>query len=227
MENSVVFDVLDYVRGDCKLTQAVLKHLQIPGLGLLPAAQMGTPEELGEAQLRKIFKKLAKHFDYVLVDAPAGLTRGLNTILDCVENTLLVVTPDDVSIRDAERIVTLCREHDKPAPMIVVNRVIPALVQSGDMYTPQTVADTLDVPLLGFVPDDTAVLKALNRHQTVMEEGLPGPLRCGAHRQTPDGLRRAHAGCRAPPKRKNRIGGNANAEVNSHDERQPPVQGAF
>ena len=89
----MVFDVLDYVRGDCKLTQAVLKHLQIPGLGLLPAAQMGTPEELGEAQLRKILKKLAKRFDYVLVDAPAGLTRGLNTMLDCVENTLLVVTP--------------------------------------------------------------------------------------------------------------------------------------
>ena len=57
--------------------------------------------------------------------------------------------------------------------MIVVNRVIPALVQSGDMYTPQTVADTLDVPLLGFVPDDTAVLKALNRHHTVMEEDCP------------------------------------------------------
>ena len=130
-------------------------------------------EDIGGDQIRKIVGKLLNHYDYVLADAPAGLTRGLKKILYGVDNTLLVVTPDDVSIRDAERIVTLCREEGRPAPMIIVNRVIPALVQSGDMYAPQTVADTLDVPLLGYVPEDAEALRALHRHQTFMETDCP------------------------------------------------------
>lgn len=173
MENTVVYDVLDYARGDCKLMQAVLEHFAYDGLGLLPAAQLGSAEEMEAEQVQKIFRKLSKHYDYVLADAPAGLEKNVEKILKGAENMLLVVTPDDVSIRDAERMITLCRDNGKPSPMLVVNRVVPALVQSGDMYTPQVVADTLDVPLLGFIPEDTAVLRALARHQTVMETDSP------------------------------------------------------
>ena len=173
MENSIVFDVLDYVHGNCKLMEAVLMHLRMPNLGLLPAAQVNATDELTAEQLIKIIGILQKHFDYVLVDAPAGLTRGIETLLDCVDNTLLVVTPDDVSIRDAECVVQLCRGKNKPAPMILLNRVIPELVQTGDQYAPQVVADTLDVPLLGYVPDDLAVLRALHRHETMMQMDCP------------------------------------------------------
>lgn len=173
MENSVVYDVMDYVRGDSKLIQSVLMHLTMPELGLLPAAQTGSIEDLGEEHLHRILRKLSKRFDYVFVDAPAGLARGLNTILRGVESALLVVTPDDVSLRDAERVIALCRDTEKPAPMLIVNRVVPQLVASGDMYSPQTVADTLDVPLLGYVPEDVEVLRALNGHHTVMETDCP------------------------------------------------------
>ena len=61
----------------------------------------------------------------------------------------------------------------KPKPMLVVNRVVPELVNSGDMYSPQVVANTLDVPLLGYVPEDRAVLRALARHQSIMDEDCP------------------------------------------------------
>ncbi len=173
MENTVVFSVMDYVHGDCKLMQAVLMHLTIPGLGLLPASQLHSAEAISAEQFARILLKLQKRFDVVLVDAPAGLSRAIETILECAENSLLVVTPDDVSIRDAERFIALCRDLGKPAPMIVANRVIPELVASGDQVTPQTMADTLDVPLLGYIPEDLAVLKALSKHHTVMELDCP------------------------------------------------------
>jgi len=173
MENSVVYDVLDYLHGDCKLQQAVLAHISIPRLGLLPAAQLGSAAEIDEEQIARIIRKLGKHYDYVIVDTPAGLERNVENVLAATENMLLVVTADDVSIRDAEKLITLCREKQKPAPMLIVNRVNPALVQSGDMYTPQVVADTLDVPLLGYVPEDTEILRALLKHQIVMDMDCP------------------------------------------------------
>lgn len=173
MENSVVYDVLDYVRGDCELAQAVLSSLELPELGLLPASQLGTAEEIGGEQMETIFRRLLEQYEYVIADAPAGLSRGIDLILEGAQNTLLVATPDDVSIRDAERVVSLCRDRGKPAPLLIVNRVIPALVAAGDMYTPQAIADTLDIPLLGYVPDDAEVLKALHRHRTVMDTDCP------------------------------------------------------
>jgi len=173
MENSVVYDVLDYARGNCKLSQAVLSSLAMPELSLLPASQLGTAEEIEPQLFAKIVRTLQKHFDFVLTDAPAGLNNVIEMLLSGAENTLLVVTPDDVSIRDAERVVTLCREQHQPAPLLIVNRVIPALVQSQDMLTPQAIADALDIPLLGYVPDDIEVLRALHRHQTVMDTDCP------------------------------------------------------
>jgi len=173
MENSVVYDVLDYVRGNCKLSQAVLRHWNQPHLALLPASQLGTAEEIEPEQVRKIFHKLDKNYLYMLADAPAGLGGTVEKVLDVAENMLLVVTPDDISIRDAERMIALCREKGKPTPLLVVNRVVPTLVQSGDMYTPQVVADTLDIPLLGYVPEDIEVLRALSGHHTVMDTDCP------------------------------------------------------
>ena len=118
-------------------------------------------------------KKLKKRVGYVLLDAPAGIGRGVENILPAIDHAILVVTPDDVSIRDAERVISKMEEAGKGRPLLIVNRVIPEMVMDGSMYSPQTVAAALDVPLLGFVPDDRAVLAAINRHESFMEHSCP------------------------------------------------------
>ena len=173
LQNKIVYDVIDVANKDCKLRYALVQYAPAPLLSLLPAAQLGSSSDLNAELMARIVRKLKKRFSYVLMDAPAGLERGVvNTLLN-VDHTLLIVTPDDVCIRDAERVIALLESHHKPRPMLIVNRIIPELVASGEMYTPQTVANTLDVPLLGYVPEDRAVLRALNAHHTVMDEVCP------------------------------------------------------
>jgi len=172
MQNKVVYDVLDVARKDCKLKYALIQHAQHEALALLPAAQLGDVDRLSQQDLERIIRKLKKRFGYVLLDAPAGMGPGIRRALECADHTLLVTTPDDIAMRDAERVIALLEEAGKPRPMLLVNRVVPDLVTSGDMYTPQTVASTLDVPLLGYLPEDRAVLSAINRHESFMlQEG--------------------------------------------------------
>ena len=118
-------------------------------------------------------RKLKKRVAYVLLDAPAGIERGVHNLVAAADHTLLVTTADDISIRDAERVIALLEEKKKPRPMLIVNRVIPEMVLSGEMYSPQTVANTLDIPLLGFVPEDRAVIGAINRHESFMDMNCP------------------------------------------------------
>lgn len=173
MQSKVVYDVLDVVHKDCKLKYALLNDALHEGLSLLPASQLGNANDMSAGDMDRIVKKLKKRAAYVLLDAPAGIGRGVKNLLPCVDHTILVTTADDVAIRDAERVIALLEEAGKGRPMLIVNRVIPEMVVSGEMYSPQTVAETLDVPLLGYVPEDRAVIAAINRHESYMERPCP------------------------------------------------------
>lgn len=170
MQNKVVYDVLDVARKDCKIKYALIQDTRHSDLSLLPAAQLGDVNDMDADDMARIVKKLKKRVPYVLLDAPAGIGRGVENMLPCIDHSILVTTPDDVSIRDAERVIDLLEKAGKPRPMLVVNRVVPDMVASDEMYSPQTVAAALDVPLLGFVPDDRRVLAAINRHESFMEQ---------------------------------------------------------
>ncbi|MEG0639912.1 MAG: septum site-determining protein MinD [Clostridia bacterium] len=173
MQNKVVYDMLDVARKDCKLKYALIRHTQYETLALLPAAQLGSVTELDADDVERVVKKLKKRVAYVLLDAPAGIERGVCNLLPASDHILLVTTADDVAIRDAERTIALLEDYKKPRPMLIVNRVIPEMVARGEMYSPQTVASLLDIPLLGFVPEDRAVISAINRHESFMELNCP------------------------------------------------------
>ncbi len=173
MQNKVVYDVLDVARKDCKLKYALIRHAQYEALSLLPAAQLGSVCDLTPNEFERIVRKLKKRVPYVLLDAPAGVERGVQNLLPASDHTLLVTTPDDVAIRDAERVIALMDARKQSRPMLLVNRVIPELVARGEMYSPQVVANTLDVPLLGYVPEDREVIRATGRHESFMEINCP------------------------------------------------------
>jgi len=173
MQNKVVYDVLDVARKDCKLKYALIHDNLHEGLSLLPAAQLGEAEQLDKEDLERIVKKIKKRAGYVLLDAPAGIGRGVKNLLPAVDHVILITTADDVAIRDAERVIALLEEAGKSRPLLVVNRVVPDMVASGEMYSPQTVAATLDVPLLGYIPEDRRVLASLNAHESFMDQECP------------------------------------------------------
>lgn len=175
MQNSVVYDLMDVAQKNCKLKLATLVHPTYMQLSLLPAAQLGSVTDISTDDMKRIVRKLKKHAAYVLLDAPAGVERGLQNLLPASDQAIIVTTPDDVAIRDAERLISLMDQKKAPRPMLIVNRVIPEMVTRGDMYSPQIVANTLDIPLLGYIPDDRNVIASLNSHTTFMD------VKCPAH----------------------------------------------
>lgn len=173
MHNKVVYDALDVARKDCKVKFALIPHTLSENLSLLPASQLGDVSDMNASDMERIVRKLKKRAGYVFLDAPAGIGKGVKNLLPSVDHSILVTTADDVAIRDAERVISLLEEAGKERPLLIVNRVIPEMVASGEMYSPQTVAETLDVPLLGFIPDDRAVIAAINRHESFLQHESP------------------------------------------------------
>ena len=170
LENSVVYDLLDVTGGGCALEQALLTPSGAEGLSLLPAAQFARAKELEPKALCKVVKRLEQRFDRVVIDCPAGLEKGLRNALALpASQVLLMCTPDDVCVRDAERVAQLCERKGLPRPELIVNRLMPALIESGEMPSAAAVAQAIECPLAGEVPEDLTLYRALLRHIRPMD----------------------------------------------------------
>ena len=121
-------------------------------------------------QMKLLAQKLRSSFDIILIDAPAGIGRNFNNVLGAGQDFILVATPDDVSLRDAERMSALLMEEENaPHPFLVLNRVSKRLVRRGTMLSPSVIAASLDMPLLGVIPDSPAIYEALLSHKTAAQ----------------------------------------------------------
>lgn len=169
LADRVVYDLLDVTQHRCTLKQALLHPDDLSRLCLLPAAQFARCKELDAKGLRRIIQELRLTQDEVLIDCPAGIEKGLRAALNSrADESVLVCTPDDVCIRDVDRTAHLLMDKQMPKPFLVVNRLMPDLIRAGEMYTAKTVSETLDLPLLGELPEDSAVYRALLQHRTLM-----------------------------------------------------------
>ena len=169
LENNVVYDIIDLTSGDCELNNALLASEAYPGLYLLPAAQFRRAKALDPKQLRKILSLLRIFYDYILIDCPAGIERGLRNVLNAgVDDTILVTTPDDISLRSAERALQVIESKFLPRPRLIVNRLDADLVHSSEMMSARTVSEVVDLPLLGEIPEDQVFCRAMLRHSMLL-----------------------------------------------------------
>ncbi len=175
LQDSIVYDLLDVARKDCTLPQALISPPDLPLLTLLPAAQFSRARELERKPFRKILLLLQQANDFVLIDCPAGMERGVRGLIcPLIDHTLIVSTPDDVCIRNAERMAALLQEKALPRPQLIVNRLDAQLIASGEMYAASTVAQTLDLELLGEIPEEPMIYRALLKHLPLMDVDCEG-----------------------------------------------------
>lgn len=161
LENRIVFDLLDVAGGSCTLEQALISPEGSSRLSLLPASQFARAKELEPKAFRKLLAQLKELFDVILIDCPAGIERGVRGLMNAeIEESVIICTPDDVCIRNAERMCSVMEKKGLPRPQLIVNHLSPELIRAGEMYTAATVAATLDLPLLGEIPEDSCVYRA-------------------------------------------------------------------
>ena len=170
LENQVMYDLIDVADGHCDLDDALLSVPVNPGLKLLPAAQFKRAKDLDAKCLRRILRDLRIRNDYILVDCPAGIERGFRNVMNSsVCKPILIATPDDLSIRDAERVSFLLQDHGLSRPSLIMNRLDKTLIRKGEMISAESAALLLDLPLLGEIPEDPTVYRSQLRHRLLLD----------------------------------------------------------
>lgn len=169
-ERRVVFDFVNVIHGEANLRQALIKDKQNENLFILAASQTRDKDALTADGVERVLDELAKEFDYIICDSPAGIERGAQLAMYFADEALVVTNPEVSSVRDSDRVLGLLssktrrvesgngrvREH------LVVTRYNPTRVAKGEMLSVDDVKDILAIPMLGVVPESPAVLTASN-----------------------------------------------------------------
>lgn len=161
LENRIVFTVVDAVKGRCRISQAAIKDRRIDNLYLIPASQSDNKDVLKPEEMVDFCNRMREEFDFVIMDCPAGIERGFENAVAGADEAVVVCTPEVSSIRDADRVIGLLYSRSI-TPKLVVNRIVPEMVEKGDMLSHEDVIDVLSIDLLGLIPMDEQVVVSTN-----------------------------------------------------------------
>jgi septum site-determining protein MinD len=161
LENRIIFNVVDVVHGRCKLKQALVKDRRINNLYLIPASQSDEKDAIKPENMRWLCNKLKKEFDFTLLDCPAGIEQGFRNAIEAADEAIVVCMPEISSVRDADRVIGLLYSRSI-TPKLIVNRIIPKMVERGDMLSHKDVVEVLSIDLIGLVETDENIVVSAN-----------------------------------------------------------------
>ena len=119
-------------------------------------------EAITEEQMKCLLAELKCQYDFILLDCPAGIEQGFKNAIAGADEALVICTPEVSSVRDADRVIGLMAANEISKINLIINRIRPDLVRSGDMLTLEDVEDILGQKAIGAVRDDASIVKGTN-----------------------------------------------------------------
>lgn len=170
-ERRVVYDLVNVIKEEANLAQALIKDRRADNLYILPASQTRDKDALDQEGVQKVLTELKKEFHFILCDSPAGIEKGALMALYYADEAIIVTNPEVSSVRDSDRILGMLsskshRAENNLEPIkehLLITRYSPARVKRGEMLAIEDVNEILSIPLLGVIPESPAVLTASNR----------------------------------------------------------------
>ena len=171
-ERRVVYDLINVIHNEAKLTQALIKDKQCDNLYVLAASQTRDKDALTQDGVERVLTELAgMGFEYIVCDSPAGIETGALMAMHFADEALVVTNPEVSSVRDSDRILGMLSSKTKraiegQAPIkehLLITRYNPSRVVGGQMLSLDDIQEILRIPLIGVIPESETVLDASNQ----------------------------------------------------------------
>ena len=175
-ERRVVYDFVNVINGEANLKQTLIKDKRTDNLFILPASQTRDKDALTRDGVEKVLNELAKDFDFIICDSPAGIESGAMMALYFADEAVVVTNPEVSSVRDSDRILGMLSSKSRRAEQglegikehLLLTRYNPERVEKGEMLSVEDVKEILAIELVGVIPESQAVLNASNSGQPVI-----------------------------------------------------------
>ena len=148
----------DVCRGDYPLSMAT-HHPRYDTLHFLTAPMNCPASAIDPMAFSRMLEQAREEYDYVFMDAPAGIEDGFLLAARFADRIFVVTGPDPASVRDACRAGEVLELMGKHNIRLIVNRINKKIAASMRL-TVDDIMDHAGLPLLGVVPEDPHVTLA-------------------------------------------------------------------
>ncbi|MFW5781968.1 MAG: septum site-determining protein MinD, partial [Candidatus Muiribacteriaceae bacterium] len=143
-----------------------------PNLVFLPASQIHEKNALRTKGFQRIIDALKPEYNYIFLDAPAGIGQGLKNIMPVTDSAVVVVTPDRSSVMGADRVIGILENNNISVSDMIVNRYNTSLVKNGIHMSILKINEVLGLNLLGIVPEDNLMVGGINNGVPVVKNRI-------------------------------------------------------
>ncbi len=175
-ERRVVYDLINVIHNEVKLSQALIKDKHTDNLVVLAASQTRDKDALSQEGVKRVLDELAEMgMEYIICDSPAGIETGALLAMHYADEAIVVTNPEVSSVRDSDRILGMLASKTQRAidggkdgkegirEHLLITRYDSARVASGQMLSIDDIQDILRIPLIGVIPESETVLTASNQ----------------------------------------------------------------
>ena len=142
--------------GKAKIIDAIYEHES--GTKIIPSSlSVKELKRIDNGKLKDVAKRLKKMADYIIFDSAAGLGEEALAAIECADELIIVTNPEIPAVTDALKTSKVIEELGKSVKGVIVNRV-----KGNKTEMPiKNIRDMLELPILGVVPEDNNMQKAL------------------------------------------------------------------
>lgn len=162
VESKVMFTLQDVISRRCRVRQALVQNEEYPLLFTMSSGNVIKNINISTFEIKEVVDELAKSFDFVLIDCPAGIDAGFNRAVSCANEALVVTTPHLSAIRDADKVVDILSSFDLASKRFVVNRARGDLIKERTMLDVYEISKALKIEFGGLIPEDDYISNSLN-----------------------------------------------------------------
>ncbi len=142
--------------GKAKIADAIYEHES--GTKIIPSSlSIKEMRKIDHGKLKEVGKKLRKIADYVIYDSAAGLGEEAIAAMESSDELIIVTNPEIPAVTDALKTSKVIEQLGKTVKGVIVNRVRGLKTE----MPIKNIRDMLELPILGVVPEDKNMQKAL------------------------------------------------------------------
>ncbi len=154
--------LMNVLKDQTSLEKAIYTHES--GLRILPTiSTIHDLKRLKYDKLKDVLEDLRGEADIVLLDSAAGLSREAISVMESADEILIITNPELTAVLDAQKTIQVAQEIGKTIIGVIVSKV------RGDRHelSIEEVEKLLDLPVIGIIPYDKNVRKALKKRHPV------------------------------------------------------------
>ena len=161
--DKLVYDMSDVICGNCSLSDAIYECNGASSLYAI-AAPILAEDEISPRLMNQFVTEHRDEYDYIIIDAPAGVGTGFEAAAIAADRALVVVNTDPISVRGGINIRQKLMEMGISDIRLVINRFDKERFLKMDIYKDlDEIIDTTGIRLIALIPEDVRISSLAQR----------------------------------------------------------------